>query len=90
MNGLSGALSLCKAGCYIDDQCMNHLKSLRSVQISILKPKKYIRSSKNLSVLCKNFGTLASKSFFSVKFGVVWQRCQVCYPIGIVDDFQII
>ena len=25
MNGLSGALSLCKAGCYIDDQCMNHL-----------------------------------------------------------------
>ena len=27
------------------------LKSLRSVQISILKPKKYHRSSKNLSVL---------------------------------------
>ena len=25
MNGLSGALSLCKAGCYIDAQCMNHL-----------------------------------------------------------------
>ena len=25
MNGLSGALSLCKAGCYIDDQCINHL-----------------------------------------------------------------
>ena len=25
MNRLSGALSLCKAGCYIDDQCMNHL-----------------------------------------------------------------
>ena len=25
MNGLSGALSLCKAGCYINDQCMNHL-----------------------------------------------------------------
>ena len=25
MNGQSGALSLCKAGCYIDDQCMNHL-----------------------------------------------------------------
>ena len=25
MNGLSGALSLCKAGCYIDDQCLNHL-----------------------------------------------------------------
>ena len=27
------------------------LKSLRSVQISILKPKKYPRSSKNISVL---------------------------------------
>ena len=25
MNGLSAAFSLCKAGCYIDDQCMNHL-----------------------------------------------------------------
>ena len=25
MNGLSAALSLCKAGCYINDQCMNHL-----------------------------------------------------------------
>ena len=25
MNGLTGALSLCKAGCYIDDQCMNLL-----------------------------------------------------------------
>ena len=25
MNRLSGALSLCKAGCYIDAQCMNHL-----------------------------------------------------------------
>ena len=25
MNGLSGALSLCKAVCYIDDQYMNHL-----------------------------------------------------------------
>ena len=25
MNGLSGALSLCRAGRYIDDQCMNHL-----------------------------------------------------------------
>ena len=25
MNGLSGALSLCNAGCHIDDQCMNHL-----------------------------------------------------------------
>ena len=30
---------------------INHLKSLRSVQISILKPKKYPRSSKDLSVL---------------------------------------
>ena len=37
----------------------------------------------------KILGTLTSKSFFSVKFGVVWQRCQVCYPIGIVDDFRI-
>ena len=25
MNGLSGALSLCKAGCYIDEHGMNHL-----------------------------------------------------------------
>ena len=38
----------------------------------------------------KILGTSASKSLFSVKFGVVWQRCQVCYPIGIVDDFRII
>ena len=25
MNGLSGALSHCKAGCYINEQCMNHI-----------------------------------------------------------------
>ena len=24
-NGLSGALSHCKAGCYINEQCMNHI-----------------------------------------------------------------
>ena len=30
---------------------VTNLKSLRNVQISILKPKKYPRSSKNLSVL---------------------------------------
>ena len=39
------------------------LKSLRSVQISILEPKNYPQSSKNL-------GMLASKSVFSVRFGV--------------------
>ena len=25
MNGLSGALSHCKDGCYINEQCMNHI-----------------------------------------------------------------
>ena len=25
MNGLSSALSQCKAGCYINEQCMNHI-----------------------------------------------------------------
>ena len=25
INGLSGALSHCKAGCYINEQCMNHM-----------------------------------------------------------------
>ena len=25
MNGLSSALSHCKAGCYINEQCMNHI-----------------------------------------------------------------
>ena len=25
MNGLSGTLSHCKAGCYINEQCMNHI-----------------------------------------------------------------
>ena len=33
----------------------------------------------------KILGTLASKLFF-----LVWQRCQVGYPIGTVYDFQII
>ena len=36
MNGLSRALSLCKAGCYIDDQCMNHL--MYSDDICVMEP----------------------------------------------------
>ena len=31
MNGLSGAISLCKAGCYIDDQCINHLMNADNI-----------------------------------------------------------
>ena len=66
------------------------LKSLRSVQISILKPKKYPQVLRIYQYCEKNLGTLTSKSFFRVKFGVVWQRYQICYSIGIVDDFRII
>ena len=37
MNGLSRALSLCKAGRYIDDQCMNHL--MYGDDICVMAPK---------------------------------------------------
>ena len=36
MNGLSGAISLCKAGCYIDDQCINHL--MNADDICVMAP----------------------------------------------------
>ena len=40
-----------KGSPYLHNFFSSALKSLRSVQIPILKPKKYPRSSKNLSVL---------------------------------------
>ena len=56
------------------------LKSLRSVQISILEPKNYPRSSKNWSVLWKNFGHVGHQIVFQceiwcgsiAKFVTLW------------------
>ena len=33
MNELSGALSHCKAGCYINEQCMNHIMYADDIRI---------------------------------------------------------
>ena len=46
------------------------LKSLRSVQISILEPKNYPEVLRIDQYCEKNLDMLATKSFFSVKFGV--------------------
>ena len=44
--------------------CWSTLKSLRGVQISFLKPKKFPRSPKNLSVLWKYFGHVGQQIVF--------------------------
>ena len=52
MNGLSGALSLCKAGCYIDDQCMNHL--IYADDICVMAPTAI--ALRKLNDVCYEYG----------------------------------
>ena len=51
-------------------KCISSLKSLRSVQISNLEPKNYPEVLRFDWYCEKNLGMLATKSFFSVRFGV--------------------
>ena len=51
-------------------QPLNYLKSLRSVQISILEPKNYPEVLRIDQYCEKILGMLATKSFFSVRFAV--------------------
>ena len=52
MNGLSGALSLCKAGFYIDDQCMNHL--IYADDICVMAPMAI--ALQKLNYVCYEYG----------------------------------
>ena len=85
MNGLSGALSLCKAVCYINDQCMNHL--LYADDICVLAPKA-IALQKLLDVF-KEYGI--TNDFIYNPLKSVWMvfkplRFKLYYPTVATGD----
>ena len=64
------------------------LKSLRSVQISILEPKNYPRSSKNWSVLWKIVGHVGHQIVFQCQ---IWCESVAKFvTLSVIDDLQII
>ena len=65
-----------------------YLKSLRSVQISILEPKNYPRSSKNWSVLWKKFGHVGHQIVFQCE---IWCGSVAKFvTLSVIDDLRII
>ena len=64
------------------------LKSLRSVQISISEPKNYPRSSKNRSVLWKNFGHVGHQIVSQCE---IWcDNVAKFVTLSVIDDLRII
>ena len=67
---------------------MYSLKSLRSVQISILKPKITPEVLRFDQYCERMFGMLATKSFFSVS---IWCGSVAKFvTLSVIDDFRII
>ena len=63
---------------------LTYLKSLRSVQIFILEPKNYPRSSKNWSVLWKNFGHVDHQIVFQCE---IWIGSVAKFvTLSVIDD----
>ena len=86
MNGLSGALSLCKAGCYINDQCMNHL--MYADDICVMAPTA-IALQKLLDV-CYEYGItndLIYNPLKSVCMAMPRRFKLYCPTVAIVDKY---
>ena len=65
-----------------------YLKSLRSVQISILEPENYPRSSKIWSVLWKNFGHVGHQIVFQCE---IWCNSVAKFvTLSVIDNLWII
>ena len=81
MNGLSGALSLCKAGCYIDAQCMNHL--MYADDICVMAPSA-IALQKLLDV-CYEYGITNDLIYNSLK-----SVCRYLSPVALSYIAQLL
>ena len=64
------------------------LKSLRTVQMSILEPKNYLRSSKNWSVLWKKIGHVGHQIVFQCE--ILCGSVAKCVTLSVIDDLRII